>query len=184
VTSSHIVHLHQLKMKNENDSIKKIISNNSWDIHFVEFGKPNFCAIYDDGKEPVIHYDPGLVTEVDGIEFKPFVIYRDFYGYISRTFEIVQNFILYHKAFYLSEKDEFQRIDEQTGNLHSVIRFKRKDNNIAIEVDSFHLKDYLAANQSYLVRYHDHTRYAIIDITEEIGDTFKSCILSDELFCF
>jgi hypothetical protein len=176
--------LASIKDENENDNIKKILSNNSWDIHFAGFGKPNFCVSYGDGKEPVIHYDPGLVTEVDGIEFKPFVIYRDFHRYISRTFEVVQNFILYHEAFYVPEEDEFQRIDEQTGELHSVIRFKRNDNNVAIEVDSCHLKDYLAANQSYLVRYHDHTRYAVTDITEDIGDTFKSCILSDELFCF
>jgi len=168
----------------KDESIRKILSKHSWDIQLLGLGKPSFCVNYVNGKEPIVHYDPGFASEVDGIEFKPFIIYRNFHGYIPRTFEIVQNFILYHNAFFCPERDEFQRVDEQTGELHPVIRFKRKNDNIIIEADSFHLKDYLAANQSYLVRYHDHIRYATTDVTKTIGDDFKSCILTDNLYCF
>lgn len=168
----------------KNESLTKIISEPKWDVRFQEFGKPSFYGDYRSGKDPVICYDPGLITYLDGVEFRLFVIYRDFHGYVPRTFEIVQNFVLYHEAFFVPEKNEFQRIDKETGDVHSVIRFKIKNENIVVEVDSSHLKDYLAANQSYLVRYHDHHRHAIADITEDIGDNFKSGMLNDRLYCF
>ncbi|MBP9019489.1 MAG: hypothetical protein KBG04_06710 [Bacteroidales bacterium] len=157
------------------DNLDRLLSKSDWDVG-LEFGKPSF---YSYGGEKVAHYDPGLDTEIDGIKFRPFVIYREFHGFVTSTFELVQNFILYHEAFLVTEKSEYQRIDDE-GDIHTIVRIKQEDNNRLVLIDAHHLKDYLSANQCYLVRYHDHRRRAVEDISEHIKGQFESYTLGDK----
>lgn len=161
------------------DNLERLLSKANWDVQ-LEFGKPFFYVC--DGEKKA-HYDPGLEAEIGGIKFRPFVIYREFHGFIPNTFELVQNFILYHEAFFVTEKNEYQRIDDD-GNIRPIVRIKQENNNRLVLIDAHHLKDYLAANQCYLVRYHDHWRRVKEDISEHIKGKFASYSLGDESSCF
>lgn len=147
------------------NSLQRILSKHDWEID-PTFGHPTFYT-YGSGDE--IHYHSGMRTEIDGIEFRPFIIYRKFHGFIPHTFELVQNFILYHNAFYVPEKSEYHRIDDD-GDIQQVARFEQQNNNLRVLVDVHHLRDYLAANKCYLVRYHDHRRRSVEDISQYIKE--------------
>ena len=161
------------------DSLKTILSKHDWDVE-LSFGHPTF---YSYGGEKVLHYDPGMTSEVDGVEFRPFTIHREFYGYIPSTFELVQDFILYQEAFYVPEKDEYHRITDD-GDILPVVRIKRQNDNQTVSVDAHHLRDYLAANKCYLVRYHDHRRWAVEDISVYIKGDFASYLGADNASVF
>jgi hypothetical protein len=156
-------------------NLEKLLSTIDWDVR-LEFGKPNF---YSSGEEKQVLYDPATSSLVKGIEFRPFVVYRDFHGFVPSTFELVQNFILYNEAFFVPELNEYRAIDDE-GEIHSIARIKQEGNNRLIVVDAHHLRDYLAANQCYLVRYHDHRRKAVEDISKDINGQFASYPLSDQ----
>jgi hypothetical protein len=91
-------------------NLERLLSKHDWDVD-LEFGNPFF---YGYGGEKVAYYNPGITAEADGIEFRPFVIYRSFHGFVPDAFELVQNFILYHEAFFVPEQGEYQCIDEQS----------------------------------------------------------------------
>lgn len=156
-------------------NLERLLSKPDWNID-LEFGKPYF---YSHGDEKVAHYDSGMSTEIDGIEFRPFIIYRYFHGFVPSTFELVQNFILYHEAFFVPEKGEYHRIADD-GDIQPIVWIRQENDNRLVLVDVHHLKDYLAANQCYLVRYHDHRRRALEDISEHIGGQFARYSLGDK----
>jgi hypothetical protein len=158
-----------------NGNLEKLLSRPDWDVR-LEFGKPYF---YSHGGEEILHYDPGLTTEVNGIEFKPLVIHRYLHGFVPTTFELVQNFILYHEAFFFADENEYRRVDDY-GDIHTIARIIREEENRLIAIDTHHLRDYLAANKCYLVRYHDHRRSAVEDIGEYIKGRFASYDLTSE----
>ncbi len=162
------------------NSLKQLLSNHTWEVQ-LGFDKPSFYGSY--GDEESVYFDLGTRAEIDGVELRPFTIHRHFHGYVPTTFELVQNFLLYHEAFFVPEQSEYHRIDND-GNLQSVARFKREGDNHAILVDAHHLKDYLAACKCYLVRYHDHRRWAAEDISKHIGSEFVSYPLHSEIYCF
>jgi hypothetical protein len=153
----------------------------------LEFGHPSFCCF---GGEKVARYDSGITDVIKGIEFRPFTIHRDFHNYKPETFDLVQNFVLYHNAFYVPEKSEYQRVtddgDIQTvarseyqrvtddGDIQTVARIERQKDNLRVLVDTHHLRDYLAANKCYLIRYHDHRRWSEEDISTYIEGDFAS----------
>ncbi|MDK2946328.1 MAG: hypothetical protein PWQ85_1107 [Geotoga sp.] len=156
-------------------NLEKLLSKPDWDVN-LEFGKPYFYSYVD---EKVAHYDSGISTEIESIEFRPFIIYRYFHGFIPSIFELVQSFILYHEAFFVPEKGEYHRIDDD-GDVKPIVRFRQENDNLLVLVDVHHLKDYLAANQCYLVRYHDHRRRALEDISKHIRGRFASYHLYDK----
>jgi hypothetical protein len=160
-------------------SVKRLLSKPDWDV-YLDFGKPYF---YTGMTGKVVYHNPEMGTEINGIKFRPFVIYRYFHGFIPNTFELVQNFILYHEAFFVSQENEYRFIDEN-GELQTLARIKKDNNNHLVLVDAHYLKDYLAANRCCLVRYHDHMRYAVEDISRQIKRQFKSTVLRDKLACF
>lgn len=160
-------------------NLDKILSLPRWEVR-QGFGKPDFWT---GGAGDEIHYDPGERAEIAGIEFRPFVILRSFHGYVPWTFELVQNFLLYHEAFFVRERNEYQRIDDD-GEIHTIVEIVRSDDNLLIRVDTHHLRDYLAANRCYLVRYHDHTRRSIDSIEAHITDEFQNYILREADFCY
>lgn len=161
------------------DSLKRILSKHSWEIDLT-FGHPTF---YPYGGERVAHYDSGMTADIDGIEFRPFVIHREFHGFIPNTFELVQNFVLYYEAFYVLEKGEYHCITDD-GDIQPVARIKRQNDNLSVLVSTYHLRDYLAANKCYLVRYHDHRRWAVEDISTYIKGDFSSYFWADESSAF
>ncbi|HDN74057.1 MAG TPA: hypothetical protein ENG16_03420, partial [Archaeoglobus sp.] len=79
----------------------KLLSNCEWEIYHDFFGKPSF---YTTDRGHAWLYDDGTKKIVNNIEFRPFVLYLDFHGYKPSRFELVQNFLLYHNAFFEQEE--------------------------------------------------------------------------------
>lgn len=159
--------------------IKRLLSKPDWDVD-LDFGKPHFYA---DMAGKAAYYDSGMESKINGLKFKPFTIYRSFHDFIPNMFELVQNFILYHEAFFVSQENEYRFINED-GELQTIARIMKDDNNQLVLVDTHYLKDYLAANRCYLVRYHDHRRHAVEDVSSQIKGQIKSVILKNKLSCF
>lgn len=155
---------------------EKLIATHKWEVNLETFVKPFY---YRDDTDETIYYGPRLCIEVDGIEFFPFVINRDFQGYKPRTVELVQHFILYHNAFFIPEKYEYHYVDT-SGNILPVIRLKQENNDLIIWVDTHCLRDYLTALQCYLVRYHDHFRAVPENEKEPLDIDSESQILHNE----
>ena len=165
----------------EGKSLERILSTDEWEIMRVgstnDFGGPYFDL--SDKDDLVFH--SGLSAEIDGIVFQPFTLYRNFHGFrkMPNRYELVQNFLFYHEAFLIEDEHKFIRISED-GDLETVVKYETTEDEQIISVSTHHLKDYLAANRSYLIRYHDHRRWSKEDITEQIGGEFtKTPIMTD-----
>ncbi|HLJ79892.1 MAG TPA: hypothetical protein VKT52_00310, partial [Ktedonobacterales bacterium] len=145
---------------------EKILASSEWDVEMAGFGIPAMIS-YGDGSP---EYDPGVGEEVDGVKYSPFVIFRDFHNYVPNTFELVQSFHLFHNTFFDRGSKEFRRLDDN-GETHPVARIKQESDNLLVLVDVHHLRDYLAANGCFLVRYHDHRRFSEMDISPQLEDS-------------
>ncbi|MFW9890122.1 MAG: hypothetical protein ACFFER_18215 [Candidatus Thorarchaeota archaeon] len=155
----------------ENDSLKTLLSTEDWDILFLgnplRFGWPEIMQD-SNGK---LHYNSGQSAIINGIEFKPFTIYHQGEDYTIHHFELVQNFLLFADAYYDSSRKRYVSYNEDKG----VVAKCEEDGGriVSISVNAHLLKQYLAANRSYLVRYHDHRRWAREDISSHIGEYKK-----------
>ena len=133
--------------------LEKLLSTHEWDVTTEDFGQPNEIVFQ---------------KQFNGMEFQAFIIYRQFHNYIPDAFELIQEFLLYHNAFYVADKNEYHCITDD-GNSLPIVRIKRENKNQEISVDTDYLRRYLAATQCYLVRYHDHCRKLQWDISESIS---------------
>lgn len=120
---------------------KEILSKPDWEVK-PDFGQPSF---FRRGKGPV-RYDRGDTHREGHLTFHPFVVMREFHGYVSGTIELIQEFVLYHNAFWNAERNEFQRVNEEDGAILSVAQIQNGgDRNKLIRVDADHLKDFWGA---------------------------------------
>jgi hypothetical protein len=133
--------------------LEKLLSTHEWDVTTEDFGQPNEIVFQ---------------KQFNDMEFQAFIIYRQFHTYIPKAFELVQEFLLYHNAFYVADKNEYHCITND-GNSLSIVRIKRENNNQEISVDTEYLRRYLAETQCYLVRYYNHCRKIQRDISELIS---------------
>ena len=165
------------KMGAKGKNPEKILKTFDWDVRHTELGHPSF---YTKGINKRVYFDPGEKKIVNGVEFRPIVFYRDFHGYVDSGFELSQNFIIFFNAFYLPGVQEYQRIDED-GNIYTVAKIIKKEDEEEILVDSYHLRDYLAVNKAFLVRYHDHRRKSKESIADFLGaEKFKELQYKNE----
>jgi len=156
--------------------ISKFLSNSNWYID-TTFGIPNkYQKPYEDEV-----YDNGLEAYLDGVKYKPFTFLRHFNKIRPDKFELIQDFLLYYNAYWISEKSEFHAIDDN-GKIIVLVKHEKdyKNEKEKIVVDAHSLKDYLAVNNSYLARFHDHRRRSVKDISTFIKGDFVTHILKNE----
>ena len=141
--------------------LEKLLSSPNQDIQLWEFGQPSTCC---------------FKKKINDLEFKAFTILRCFNNYIPDTFELIQEFLLYHNAFYVADKNEYHCITND-GSILPIVRIKRENENQEISVDTDYLRRYLAETQCYLVRYHEFTRWTTQDISNFL---IEKGIIADE----
>lgn len=151
---------------NNEESMKTILKTPDWEIirrgGVGDFGFPYF-EISDDDE---LVYFPARLEEVDGLFLQPFVLYRSYHGFVPNKFEFVQSFLLFHRAFYSAKEKQFKRVTEN-GDIVNVAKLEyESERNQVLLADAHHLKDFLCANKSFLVRYHDHVRFSEQDISK------------------
>ena len=127
------------------------------EIDIDYFGIPTFNLIDKD-----ITFDSGKISAGDQFGFEPFVIRRDFHGLYDSTYDITQNFILYHNLYLDHEKKSYVDVlkDEE------VVKYASATH---VQIREDYLRDYLAAHKMLLVRYHYHKRSADVSVRDQFG---------------
>lgn len=170
------------KLGPKGKNIEKVLNSYEWDIHHTDIGHPRF---YKHGGSNKILYDSREKIIINMIEFHPIVFYSNYHGYVESGFEICQSILMFFNAFFVPELQEYQRIDDD-GQIHTIAKIINEENRQEILIDSRHLRDFLAANKSFLVRFHDHHRYSTENISSILsGSKFKEVILkqNDYHYC-
>jgi len=141
-----------------------ILESAEWDVD-NSFGMPYFWTR---GAETTAHYDPGENKQKDDRTFVPFTIRRNGNGLAEARFELRQEFLLYHDAYFVRETGEYRRLDHDG---HEIVVAKTQENHegLLIVCEEHELRDYLAARASALVRYHDHRRFSREDASEIVA---------------
>jgi len=143
--------------------LENVIKSEDWEIdnlqmgegHF-EFGHPYFSRSDDN----VIQYIEGW-GKSNEVVIEPFVFYRLNDGLYESSFEILQNFILYHNL----------RADKKGNflNPHTEEIIVNKINPEHVLIKTQHLRDYLAATDSILVSYFEFDRRFPLSINKVIS---------------
>jgi hypothetical protein len=132
---------------NESETIKKILAGWSWE-QSSDFGKPYFSMHYPSKK---ISFHLGDKEERNGISFEAFTILREFYSAAPSRVDVIQSFMFYHGLCCDSQNDRcIEPISEE-----EVIKYV---NPCFVNIKTHYIRDYLAARNMILVRYHDHRR--------------------------
>jgi len=144
--------------------IKKLLKTPDWEFNnFSSFGYPDFDR--DDSNNPL--FIPNFSINKDGINFFPFIYYISYQNHPEKDdiFEMLQHFHLYHRAYYLPEKEEYEFYDGKRSMTETVTRIEDDRKSYRIVVNKHFLKDYLAARKCFLIRYHSHFRSSDYKIT-------------------
>lgn len=110
-----------------------------------------------------VEFNLGQTYEEKGTSFEPFVIKRDFHGLQESTYDIVQNFVLYHNLFFDHKQAAYFDVLKEA----KVVKYI-SSRHICILKD--YLRDYLAARKMILIRYHTYGRsldVSMSDVFEE-----------------
>ncbi len=150
-----------------------VMSSFDWNVS-LQLGHPRFQK---NGKGEV-SFDLGQIDPTMGITFEAFTIYRNFHGAYESSFELGQNFILYHNLHYDREQEKY--LDPL--NDEDVVRYPE---HCTILVKATYLRDYLAARRMILVRFHDHRRFVAKPAKTVLGkESFENVTKTDESYYY
>jgi hypothetical protein len=125
----------------------RILRNSDWE-QYTSFGNPYFSQSFPSKK---ICFNVGNEAVQNGISFEAFTILREFHDAFPSRVEIAQNFVLYHGLYLNNQSQNY--IEPLSEDI--VISYEGPAH---VKIKTSYLKDYLAARQMVLVRYHDHRR--------------------------
>lgn len=133
-------HMRSGVLRKSGKNLRTVMKRPDWDVSLSGYptSLTNHAGRYlysPDGRTP-------------GYPVKTFVIRRSFHDIYPATFEVLQEFILFHNLF---RRDQ-EYIDPLTDEI--IIRLSQTK----VVVRAHHLRDYLAASNSVLIRFHDHRR--------------------------
>ena len=126
------------------DSEADLLKTLGHEVNPMQFGIPTFAELNGE-----VSFDPGNRYERGSVRLEPFVIKRRFQGVRPDTYEVVQDFVLYHDLFFDHEKDAYVDLAGE-----KIVRFVRPH----MQVREDALRDYLAARKMVLVLYYDRRR--------------------------
>jgi len=143
---------------NDPEITQNLLQNWTWDVH-TNFGTPYFSQSFTSGQ---IEFNMGDKELKNGIPFESFTILREFHTAYPSHVDITQSFVLYHGLYHDTNLDKYlEPISEE-----SVIVYE--DHCFVLAKVRF-IRDYLAARNMILVRFHDHRRTVNKSLNELIG---------------
>ena len=137
------------------------------EISYYNFGIPTF-QLSDDS----VAFDTGQMYTEKQITFEPFVIRREFHGVHDSTFDVIQNFILYHSLFFDPKQNAYLDVIED----EKVIEYVSPSH---VRISEKYLRDYLAARKMVLVKYHDHRRHSAVSVLDTFGEERKEISITN-----
>lgn len=136
------------------DSVTDLLSTSDHEVR-TQFGTPTLANC--DGGAP---FDLNDRYSDGNIRMEPFVLRRNFHGARPDTYEIVQNFALYHDLFFDHERAAYVDLDGE-----EIVRVSPS----SMQVREDALRDYLAARKMVLVLYHHHRRQRDMQVADVFG---------------
>lgn len=163
-----------------------ILDCQEWDVE-KPFGEPSFWAA---GGDSAPHYDSGDIETQGDVRFYPFAIFRNQNGLVNARFELRQEFLLYHDTYVDLATREYRRLSKD-GTEVAVARYVEDNENVMLLCEEHELRDFLAAKECGLIRYHDHRRFSLHPATKIVecgeavsirrnNDTVYSVAIRDE----
>ena len=134
-------------------AVKKAMKRDSWDLHRGD-GRPGFSQSWTKGKEVTTYERFG---NDDG--FRPFVLYRSFWGAFPEYVELDEQFRLYHDLAEDKERGLLLSFDE-SGREIQVARITPDE----VYVQLKYLRQFQAGTGLYLAIYFDSVRFSNISI--------------------
>jgi len=140
------------------NNIDSLLDNPDWDVNCTSgFGRPKID--WENG-----YFEP-FTVDVEGYEFKPFTIFREFPDTSEPVdFELLQEFILFHNG--VKKENGSIYVKYENGQILDIVKIEKSINesgfrkfNIIIQVEKKSLLEFLAAYESSLVIYEDSRRY-------------------------
>ena len=149
------------------DAKNDLLKDYRWEIHPSSFGIPTFRfsnnkAIFDTGQK----YNERQIL------IESFIIRREFHGLHDNTFDIIQNFILYHNLFFDHNQNAYFDVVKE----EKVVEYVSPEH---VRISENYLRDYLAARNMILIRYHDHRRHSAVKVLNVFGETRKEIDVLD-----
>lgn len=140
------------------------------EVRPMRFGIPT-C----EGSDGEVSFEPNNQYQEGNIFLEPFVIKRIFDGARPDTYEIVQEFALYHRLFFDHEKDAYVDLGGD-----EIVRFERP--HMQVREDALH--DYLAARKMVLVLYYDHHRQLDTGMAEAFEKEALGTVVNKNGICY
>ena len=157
------------------DSLPEIISSHEWNTDFGKFS-PSFTSISGDGEVGIsFEYDRFGLNDF-GIE--PLIVTRNFQGIRPRSFEVVEEFRLFHNLYYEASEKKLVKFDD-VGDPVDVVRIYDK----YAEVRRKEIRQFLAAKQMSLVVFFDR-KYFSCQSLESLGIGEGESIENGDNFIF
>ena len=149
-----------------------LLKEHRFEVHSRSFGIPTFqrsnnSVTFDTGKK----YTEGQIT------FEPFIIKREFHGLYDTTFDVIQNFILYHNLFFNDQQSAYLDVVEE----EKVVEYASPSH---VRINMKYLRDYLAAREMILVRYHDYRRHSAVSVLDIFGEERKEIDITNDTHNF
>lgn len=154
---------------NYQKNFDSILSDWGWDAS-SDFGKPYFSKNLSLDK---ISFDLGNKKVENDIPFEPFTILQEFYSAAPSRVDVVQNFILYHGLYFDFDKKQYlEPISDQAVILYA-------NDPCFVSIKTSFLRDYLAARNMALVRFHDNRRLVKKSIDDLFGKNREDIQIED-----
>lgn len=134
------------------ENIEKRFSSPSWGFGAEDLGKPTYGLR---GDEPVYYSDS---AGMNFLPVKAFTVFRSATAIRPSSFELRQEFVMYHDAHYDADRDQWIALDEAGQDIVVARRFERENAECGIEVSTHATRDFLTSGPWLLVRCHDHSR--------------------------
>ena len=147
-----------------------LLKEYNFEIDSSSFGMPAFQL-----SNNSVTFDIGQKYTEKQITFEPFVIRRKFHALHDATFDVIQNFILYHDLFFDHQQNAYFDVIEE----EKVIEYVSPSH---IRISEKHLRDYLAARKMILVRYHDHRRDHAVSVLDTFGEERKEIDITNQYY--
>ena len=145
-----------------------LLNEYRFEVRHLSFGIPTFQHSNNN-----VTFDTGQKYTEGQITFEPFIIRREFHGLHDATLDVIQNFILYHNLFFDDQRSAYLDVVEE----EKVIEYISPSH---VRISEKYLRDYLAAREMILVRYHDHRRYTAGSVLDMFGEERKEIDVTND----
>lgn len=154
-------------------SIDRVLSTHEWNVR-PSFSRATLANVTANSWQ----FHDGMMAEVGEMRFRALYHRLDYHQYRPSNWRLSDQFVLFYQLFFDEIDSIWKRIDED-GQVHQVARDLSSGTERRIEIQSRFLKDYLAATNTALVRFHDWRRMSRIEAPSNLDEMARLEVLDE-----